>query len=385
MRPLHAVHVVPHIDDEASGPSYSVPRLCQSLAGQGHRVGLMCLRAPECVPGVELEVYRQWRVPARFAMSPPLARALRERADQVDIVHNHSLWSMANVAAGWVVPGHRAKLVTSPRGTLSAWALAHSRTVKRTLWPLQQRALTRADLLHATSDEEHDEIRALGLTAPVVVVPNGIDTPPLRERPVHSEPDDSMRLRTLLFLSRIHPKKGLDRLLHAWQRLHPLFPGWQLVIAGRGDPAHVAEVTGLATALQLPRVHFPGPLYGGEKSAAYAQADLFVLPTHSENFGMVVAEALAHGCPCVVSRGAPWSGLEAHRCGWWVDHTNDALIAALETAMRMNAAERTAMGRRGHNWMTLEYSWDSVARRMSDAYLWLTADGARPETVRLRR
>lgn len=385
MRPLHAVHVVPHIDDEASGPSYSVPRLCQSLAEHGHRVGLMCLRAPESVPGVELEVYRQWRVPARFALSTQLAGALRERADHVDIVHNHSLWSMANVAAGWVVPGHRAKLVTSPRGTLSAWALAHSRAVKRALWPLQQRALTRADLLHATSDEEHDEIRALGLIAPVLVVPNGIDIPPLPEQPARTEHDNPDRVRTLLFLSRIHPKKGIDRLLHAWQHLHPRFPDWQLVIAGRGEPAHVAEVTSLAGSLRLPRVHFPGPLYGAKKSAAYADADLFVLPTHSENFGMVVAEALAHGRPVVVSRGAPWSGLEAHRCGWWVDQSNDALTAALDNAMTMDAGERSEMGRRGRNWMMNDYGWSSVARRMSEAYLWLASDGPRPETVRTWR
>lgn len=383
MKPLHAVHVVPHIDDEASGPSYSVPRLCQSLAEHGHRVGLMCLRAPESVPGVELEVYPQWRVPARFAMSPQLARALRERADQVDIVHNHSLWSMANVAAGWVVPGRRAKLVTSPRGTLSAWALAHSRAVKRTLWPLQRRALASADLLHATSDEEYGEIRALGLRAPVVVVPNGIDIPTIPERPSRIESSSPGPLRTLLFLSRIHPKKGIDRLLHAWQRLHPRFPGWQLVIAGRGDPAHVAQVTELAAELHLPRVHFPGPLYGEEKSDAYAAADLFVLPTHSENFGMVVAEALAHGCPAVVSRGAPWSGLEAHRCGWWIDHPIEALTKALDIAMTLGVDEREEMGRRGRRWMMEEYGWDSVARRMSDAYLWLASSGARPGTVRI--
>ena len=382
MRSLHAVHVVPHIDDEASGPSYSVPRLCQALAGHGHRVGLMCLRAPASVPGVELEVYRQWRVASRFAVSTQLARALRERANEVDIVHNHSLWSMANVTAGWVVPGHRAKLVTSPRGTLSTWALAHSRAVKRALWPLQKRALERADLMHATSDEEHDEIRSLGLTAPVVVVPNGIDIPPVPQQARQPGRCESGRVRTLLFLSRIHPKKGIDRLLHAWQQLHPRFPDWQLVIAGRGEPAHVAEVTDLAAALRLPRVRFSGPVYGAEKSQAYSAADLFVLPTHSENFGMVVAEALAHGCPAVVSRGAPWSGLESHRCGWWVEQPTEALTAALGTAMATDADALEAMGGRGRDWMAREYGWDSVARRMSEAYLWLAAGGARPETLR---
>lgn len=376
MNALHVVHLVPHIDDEASGPSYSVPRLCQSLAGQGHRIGLMCLRAPESLQDVELEVYRQWQMPARFAVSPDLARALRTHAGQVDIVHNHSLWSMVNVAAGWAVPGRRAKLVTSPRGTLSGWALGHSRAVKRALWPLQQRALARADLLHATSDAEHDEIRALGLKAPIVVVPNGIDIP---EAPRRCASDGA---RTLLFLSRIHPKKGIDRLLTAWQHLHARHPDWQLVIAGRGEPAHVAEVLALAEALQLPRVRFPGPLYGAEKSAAYAGASLFVLPTHSENFGMVVAEALAHGCPAVVSRGAPWAGLEMHRCGWWVELETDSLVGALDAAMTLPAEALHVMGQRGRAWMAGEYSWNRVARRLSEAYRWLVVGGDRPQAVR---
>lgn len=376
MTALHAVHVVPHIDDEASGPSYSVPRLCQSLAGQGHRVGLMCLRAPGSLQDVELEVYRQWRVAPRFAVSPDLARALRMRAGQVDIVHNHSLWSMVNVAAGWAVPGRRAKLVTSPRGTLSAWALGHSRTVKQVLWPLQRRALSRADLLHATSEVEHDEIRALGLNAPIAVVPNGIDIPELPDR----FPADGAK--TLLFLSRIHPKKGIDRLLHAWQHLHGPHPDWQLVIAGRGEPAHVAEVIALAKTLQLPRVRFPGPLYGAEKSVAYAGASLFVLPTHSENFGMVVAEALAHGCPAVVSHGAPWAGLETHRCGWWVEPSTDTLAAALDAAMTLPAVGLHAMGQRGRAWMARDYSWNTIARQMSEAYQWLLTGQDRPGTIR---
>ena len=379
------LHVVPHIDDEASGPSYSVPRLCQALASEGHAVGLMCLRAPDSVPGVDLEVHRQWRVPARFAVSTELLRALRERASQVDIVHNHSLWSMANVAAGWVVPGRGAKLVTSPRGTLSAWAMAHSRAVKRALWPLQRRALIHAHLLHATSEQEHEEIRALGLTAPVVVIPNGIDIPPPPEQPGRAGANDPVHPRILLFLSRIHPKKGVDGLLRAWQTLHRRHPEWQLVIAGRGEPTHVAQVTELANALRLPRVHFPGPLYGQEKSDAYRRADLFVLPTHSENFGMVVAEALAHGCPAVVTRGAPWSGLETHGCGWWVEDDSDALIAALDSAMAMDPDRRRERGRRGREWMAREYGWDSVALRMSEAYRWLESGGVHPETVRLWR
>lgn len=376
---MKLVHVVPHIDQEAAGPSYSVPRLCESLAARGHEVGLSCLAARGEIPGVALDLHPQWPILGRFAISTSHARALRGKAGRVDIVHNHSLWSMVNVAAGWAVPGKHAKLVTSPRGTLSPWALSRSKWIKRLLWPLQRRALTRADLLHATSEVEYGEIRALGFTSPVVIVPNGIDLPIL---PVLRPLKAGSAERTLLFLSRIHPTKGIDRLLQAWQTLQHQYPEWHLVVAGWGEPAHVRVLAELAAMLGLQRVDFPGPLYGEDKSQAYFDADLFVLPTHSENFGMVVAEALAHGCPAVVSRGAPWAGLETERCGWWVEHDVPHLTAALATAMSLPADQLAMMGRNGRAWMERDFSWDSVAQRMEAAYRWLIEGGAPPVWVK---
>lgn len=375
---MKLVHVVPHIDQEAAGPSYSVPRLCQSLAACGNEVELTCLAARGEIPNVSLDLHPQWPIFSRFAFSTSLARALARKATAVDVVHNHSLWSMVNVAAGWIVPGRRAKLVTSPRGTLSTWALNRSRGVKRLLWPLQRRVLSRADLLHATSEVEFAEIRAQGLTAPVAIVPNGIDLPaiaPNRERRT-GEP------RTLLYLSRIHPVKGLGRLLEAWARLQQHNIDWQLVVAGGGEPAHVLEVHSLAGKLSLERVVFAGALYGNEKSQAYFNADLFVLPTHSENFGMVVAEALAHGCPALVSRGAPWARLQTEGCGWWVDNGAESLARALNVAMQMPRDELARMGSLGRTWMEREFGWAAIGQKMDAAYRWLVVGGERPAWVR---
>jgi glycosyltransferase involved in cell wall biosynthesis len=376
---LNLVHVVPHIDQEAAGPSYSVPRLCQSLATLGNSVELSCLAARADIPGVALDLHDEWSILKRFAVSPSHATALRRKATQVDVVHNHSLWSMVNVAAGWVVPGQRAKLVTSPRGTLSHWALSRNNHVKRLLWPLQRRALTRADMLHATSQVEYQEIRAAGFIAPVAIIPNGIDLPTTRLVGSAFLPAQ----RTVLFLSRIHPTKGLDRLLHAWAELESPHPKWRLVIAGRGEAAHVKEVSTLAASLGLNRVEFPGPLYGQAKTHAYFGADLFVLPTHSENFGMVVAEALAHGCPTVVSRGAPWMGLETENCGWWVENDVKTLRATLDDAMKLSADHLNQMGLRGRAWMERDFGWASVGMRMQAAYRWVVEGGERPLWVRI--
>lgn len=377
---MRLVHVVPHIDQEAAGPSYSVPRLCQSLAACGNEVELTCLAARGDIAGVMLDLHPQWPVLERFAVSTSLARALASKAGAVDVVHNHSLWSMVNVASGWVVPGRGAKLVVSPRGTLSAWALSRNRKVKRVLWPLQKRVLARADLLHATSEDELEEIRELGFTAPVAVIPNGIDLPVMR----HTARQGGEGMRTLLFLSRIHPKKAIDRLLAAWVQLQTRHPDWRLVIAGRGEVAHIAEVEALAKTLGVDRVEFPGPVFGDAKAQSYSGADLFVLPTHSENFGMVVAEALAYGCPAVVSRGAPWAGLETEGCGWWVDNSVENLVTALDAAMRLPPEQLVTMGLRGRAWMERDYGWVAIGQKMDAAYRWLLNEGERPAWVRLK-
>jgi glycosyltransferase involved in cell wall biosynthesis len=374
---IRLVHVVPHVDQEASGPSYSVPRLCESLAARGYEVELSCLAAKGEIPSVTLNIHPQWPIMNRFAISTSHARALRRKAAHVDIVHNHSLWSMVNVAAGWVVPGQHAKLVTSPRGTLSSWALSRTQLLKRILWPLQRRALQRADLLHATSEDEYRDIRGRGFIAPVVIIPNGIDLPAL-------PPSNQVsKQRTLLFLGRIHPTKCIDRLLRSWRKLQEAHPDWRLLIAGPGEPEYESEMQKLATSLNCERVVFSGALYGASKAEAYFEADLFVLPSHSENFGMTVAEALAHCCPAVVSRGAPWSGLESEDCGWWVEHDVPNLTAALEAAMSLPPRELEAMGRKGRDWMGRDFGWDSIAYQMAAAYNWLIEGGEPPASVRL--
>ena len=375
---MKIIHIVPHIVEEASGPSYVVPRLCQSEAREGHDVELTCLANRSGLDGVTLDVHPQWPMLERFAVSPSLARALYRKAADSDVVHNHSLWSMVNVASGWVVPGRGAKLVTSPHGTLSPWALSINRHVKRLLWPLQRRALAKADLLHATSVEEYQQIRAIGFKAPVAVIPNGIDLPDLPGATQSS----LQGACNLLFLSRIHPIKCIDRLMQAWAKLQSQHPQWRLIIAGKGDSAYEQELYRLAQSLGLERIEFPGPVYGEAKSRAYFEADLFVLPTHSENFGMVVAEALAHCCPAVVSRGAPWAGLETEGCGWWIDNDAESLTAALDEAMQLSPSQLQAMGLRGRAWMDRDYGWSGIGKKMITAYQWLIEGGDPPAWVR---
>jgi len=138
----------------------------------------------------------------------------------------------------------------------------------------------------------------------------------------------------------------------------------------------------LASTLNLTRVHFGGPLYGEDKLSAYRDADLFVLPSHSENFGVTVAEALVAGTPAIVTKGAPWEGLETHRAGWWIDGGVDALVAALRQAMSESSDELAQRGLSGREWMIRDFSWTTVGIRMDQTYRWLIDGGKAPSWVK---
>jgi glycosyltransferase involved in cell wall biosynthesis len=209
----------------------------------------------------------------------------------------------------------------------------------------------------------------------VAIIPNGIDLPP------PASIVSSSRQRFVLALGRIHPKKGLDRLLRAWAKVERHNPNWRLRIIGPGELGHDAELRSLASNLKLDHVSIEPPIFGGEKYVAFRQADIFVLPSLNENFGLTVAEALTAGTPVISTKGAPWSGLEIEHCGWWIDHGVDALASALERAMALPKNELCDMGARGRAWMARDFGWEAIARKTVALYAWAGRGAERPNFV----
>lgn len=372
--------MVPAIAEEASGPSYSVTRLCAELVDQGQDVTLAALdwapsasaSAPAFVKTFSLGIG-----PRRLGLSPAMWRWLSTAAKtgEVELIHNHSLWMIPNVYPGWVSRRSGVPLVVSPRGTLSEWAFSSGSKAKKAFWPLlQQPALGATTCFHATAMSEYEDIRRKGFRQPIAVIPNGVDIPPAGQMTATPR-------RTLLFLGRIHKNKGLDMLLSAWRVLHERFADWDLKIAGPDNQGYLAEMKSLAERLRLQRVEFVGPVYGEAKWQMYRDSDLFVLPTYSENFGMSVAESLAAGTPAVVTNGAPWQGLETHEAGGWIDIGVDPLVAALEELMARSPEDLAAMGVRGREWMINEFSWRGIAEKTMEMYQWLASGGERPSFV----
>jgi glycosyltransferase involved in cell wall biosynthesis len=377
---MDVLQVVTSVAEEASGPSHSVPALCRAVGSLGARVTLHTLApAPESLSQrLDVAQYERWIALHHLGISPSMKRGLRGAAASADIAHVHGLWQMPTVYPAWAVRGTSCRLVYSPRGTLSAWALGRSRLIKKTMWlACQGRAVRSSACLHATAESESEEIRRLGLRAPVAVIPNGVE---LAAHGLPAPAEDGPR--RLLFLGRIHPKKGVDLLIRAWRGVQASFPDWVLEIVGPDEGGYLARMQELAGSIGAERVAFPGPAYGTGKAEAYRRADLFVLPTHSENFGMAVAEALAQGVPAVVTKGAPWAGLEEHGCGWWIDPGEGPLTECLRAAMATPHDELRARGGRGRDWMERDYSWGRVGGMMHETYLWLLGGGPAPPWIR---
>jgi glycosyltransferase involved in cell wall biosynthesis len=319
--------------------------------------------------------------PSAACPSPDLKAGLLKAAKDADVIHNHSLWLMPNVYPGMVARATGTPLVMAPRGAMSGAALKHSRWRKRLFWHLlQKRAFRTATLLHATAEQEFTDIRALGEKAPVAIVANGVDMPPAdtvaEKRPY----------RTLLFLARVHPLKGLPLLLDVWRDLSAdCRKGWRLRIVGPDELDHTAELKEICLRYGLQDVDFVGPITGVDRDREYASADLHIHPTHGENFGMVIAEALASGTPVITTTRTPWQGLLEHRCGWWVDRSHAALTAALAEALSRPAEDLAGMGARGRRWVQQSFGWNGIARQMIEAYEWLVrgCPSPAPDCVRL--
>lgn len=392
---MKILHTVGSLNPDSGGPARSVPQLALALARCGHDVGLWAPggNAAHCLADVNPEEAEQISI-----LSGSFPQAL-ETFGRPDLVHDHGIWLPTNRQVAAFCRAQSLPRIVSPRGMLEPWALQHKKWKKRAAWwAYQRRDLRSAVGLHATAGSEAEQFRNLGLTMPILVAPNGVGRAGTeaghshqpasiqRAETVEQVQDSevlvqSASYRTALFLSRIHPKKGLPMLVDAWAKIRPT--GWKMRVVGPDEDGHLAEVRSRVHRAGLESdFFFESPLEGVAKMQAYQDADLFILPTYSENFGIVVAEALLAGVPVITTTGAPWKLLIEEDCGWWVEPKLDALCRALAQATSLSDQERHEMGQRGARISAERFGWDKIAREISGAYQWFLQQGPKPDCIR---
>ena len=412
---MNVLHVITGLG-KAAGTSVFVVELSRALKAQGVSVGIATFN-----PDSRNDLLKDMKNAVSDVTSVLLG------SPSADLVHIHGLWmpvlhSVQKWARRYDVP-----VVWSPHGMLSPWAMAHKRWKKILPWFLYQKGdLKRAVMLHATSKKEAGWIRDLGFTQKLVIAPLGTHLP-------SSVPPRQNVRKTILFVGRIYPVKGLAHLIMAWSRLPvEARSGWNIRLVGPDQAGHMDELKQLADRLGVSReIHFSGPLFEEQLDSAYREADVFVLPSFTENFGGVVVDAMSYCLPVITTKGTPWSELQgnsdpssfvhccdsalvgeqsaignrqsvtgndstnalmnfrtnelppAHtgRAGWWIDIGVEQLAEALKEAMGLSDEERRAMGENGRRLVAARYTWPAIAEQMKAAYAWVLNGGEKPDCV----
>jgi glycosyltransferase involved in cell wall biosynthesis len=354
------------------GATRAVFDLCENLSQAGCEVNVLTTDANGPRSVLDVDTDREVTLGKRFtvrychrvidvAVSPSLIAAIPLYVRQSDVVHLNAVYSFTTLPLLAAARTFRKPIVWSPHGMLQRWQGTSRRRIKA-LWEHVCKVISPAGLvLHFTSEDEQRKSlkRFKGFRS--VVIPNIVDAPaPLEKKGRNG-------LLRLLYLGRLDPIKGIENLIQACSLLNSSsFRSWKLSIAGDGDSTYRTSLEGRIQSLGLAgQITMVGSVQGRVKAQSFCDADLVVVPSHSENFGLVVGEALANEVPVIASYGTPWKKIEEVGCGMWVDNSPESLSDSIRRAANMPLSE---MGKRGRTWIDREFSGRQIADRFVNVY-----------------
>lgn len=378
-------HVQAIFSKEHGGPAFSLRNYCRGLASQGHDVQAWVLEGyPNTSPVEPMEEPVRTHVfpvgkPSFLGESKELRCDLR-RSEDPDLFYMHGVWLLAMHHGASESRRRGIPYIYELMGMYESYPLSVKPARKKLFrWLFQDADLRGASCLHVSSKQEARDLRELGFENPIAIIPVGVNVPDIAGE-ADPAPRSEMQVgKYFLFLSRIHEKKGIEMLLHAWANLQKEFPDYRLMICGAGGPEYVERCRKLTADLGLTdRCDWIGPVTEEEKSWAYRNARFYVLPSFSENYGNTVAEALVHGTPVLTTDRTPWDEVVPRGCGWIASVSSESVEGQLRIALGTDFRELRVMGRAGREWALADFSLPSVIHKMNEMCRWVVSGGGRP-------
>lgn len=375
---MKVLQTIASLNASSGGTSTCTYELLAAMNDAGYPVDLLTLRPQSHTENmlgedVFIKAYpHDARLP--LAISRNIRRALAE--SNYDLYHTNGLWMDVN----HVTCAHARKVgkpyIISPHGMLYPQAFAISSWKKRLMLSLgHRRDLQQATCIHVTCKQEMEHCRAFGLKQPIAVIPNPVQIPSYLNELSKSN-DGIFRVG---FLGRFHHIKNIESIIRAWAMLQ--LSDSELLLYGDGEPGYVEKLKALVRSTNAPHIRFMGFVNGREKYEALANFDVLCAPSHQENFGMSIAEALLAGTPVIASTGTPWEELNTFQCGWWRDNSVESLCECIKEAQSLSSNELRAMGERGKQLILSSYSSAKVSQMMYQLYCWLLGKQEKPDFV----